>query len=68
MTMTMADRPTDDGVVAPRADRPKRRTFTAEYKRAMLDAYDAADPGQKGGVAAPGGAVLLPSGGVAPSP
>ena len=32
MTMTMADAPVDDGGVSPRAERPKRRTFTAEYK------------------------------------
>ena len=48
MTMTLADRPVDDGAVSPRADRPKRRTFTAEYKLEMLAAYDAADPGEKG--------------------
>lgn len=33
MTMTLADTTgLDDGVASPRADRPKRRTFTAEYK------------------------------------
>jgi hypothetical protein len=33
MTMTLADAARiDDGVVTPRADRPKRRTFTAGYK------------------------------------
>lgn len=32
MTMTAADVATDDGPMGPRADRPKRRRFTAEYK------------------------------------
>ena len=37
MTMTFADAARiDDGVVTPRADRPKRRTFTAEYKAQIL--------------------------------
>lgn len=48
MTMTMADVAVDDGVVSPRAERPKRRTFTAEYKLAMVAEYDAAEPGAKG--------------------
>src|SRR5215217_3362523 len=48
MTMTMADAPVDDGVVSPGAERPKRRTFTAEYKLAMVAEYDAAEPGAKG--------------------
>jgi transposase len=48
MTMTLADRPVDDGAVSPRADRPRRRTFTAEYKLKVLAAYDAAEPGEKG--------------------
>src|SRR4051794_41248461 len=48
MTMTLADGPVDDGAVSPRADRPKRRTFTAEYKLKMLAEYDAAEPGAKG--------------------
>ena len=49
MTMTLADAARiDDGVVAPRADRPKRRTFTAEYKAAILAEYDAADRGERG--------------------
>ena len=40
MTMTLADAArTDDGVVAPRADRPKRRTFTAEYKAQVMETY-----------------------------
>jgi transposase len=48
MTLTLADRPVDDGVVSPRAERPKRRRFTVEYKLEMLAAYDAAEPGEKG--------------------
>lgn len=33
----------------PRASRPKRRTFTAAYKLAMIEKYDAAtEPGAKG--------------------
>ena len=46
--MTLADRPVDDGAVSPRADRPKRRRFSAEYKAEILAAYDAAEPGEKG--------------------
>jgi transposase len=48
MTMTLADVRVDDGLVSPRADRPKRRTFTAEYKLAIVAEYDAAEPGEKG--------------------
>ncbi|MGC5585934.1 hypothetical protein [Ornithinimicrobium sp. W1665] len=43
MTMTVADVGADDGAMAPRADRPKRRSFTAEFKAAILAEYDAAD-------------------------
>ena len=51
MTMTLADAARiDDGVVAPRADRPKRRTFTAEYKANILAEYDAADRGERGAI------------------
>src|SRR4051794_37048879 len=54
MTMTSADLravgTTDDGVVAPRAERPRRRTFTAEYKAAIVAEYDAAPDGQKGAI------------------
>jgi len=52
MTMTTADLPTgpvtDDGAVSPRAERPRRRSFTAEYKLQILDEYEAAEPGQRG--------------------
>ncbi|MGH3469525.1 MAG: hypothetical protein ACRDQF_17540 [Thermocrispum sp.] len=34
--------------MGPRADRPKRRSFTAEYKAAVLSEYDAADRGERG--------------------
>ena len=50
MTMTTADLPTDDGVMGPRADRPKRRVFTAEYKARILAEYDAAEHGQRGAI------------------
>jgi len=46
--MSMADRLIDDGAVSPRAERPRRRTFTAEYKLRILAEYDAAEPGEKG--------------------
>jgi transposase len=52
LTMTRADRRagvTDDGPMGPRAEQPKRRSFTAEYKLAMVAEYDAAtEPGAKG--------------------
>jgi transposase len=48
MTMTTADLASDDGVVGPRDDRPKRRVFTAEYKATILAEYDAAERGQRG--------------------
>ncbi|WP_194244043.1 transposase [Nonomuraea phyllanthi] len=56
MTLTVADLRGDlanDGEVGksdrPRSDRPKRRSFTPEYKLAMVEAYDTAtEPGAKG--------------------
>jgi transposase len=52
MTMTTADLPAapilDDGVVSPRAERPRRRSFTAEYKLQFLAEYEAAQPGERG--------------------
>ena len=52
MTLTTADLPAapvaDDGVVSPRAERPRRRAFTAEYKLHFLAEYEAAEPGQRG--------------------
>ena len=51
MTMTLADAARiDDGAVTPRADRPTRRTFTAEYKASVLAEYDAADRGERGAI------------------
>lgn len=50
MTMTTADVGTDDGVMSPRADQPKRRKFTAEFKAAILAEYDAADRGERGAI------------------
>src|SRR5262245_63314199 len=34
----------------PRADRPKRRHFPAEYKLRIVAEYDAAPPGEKGAI------------------
>ncbi len=51
MTMTLADTSRiDDGGVSPRADRPKRRTFTAEYKAQILAEYETADHGERGAI------------------
>ena len=51
MTMTLADTTAfDDGGVTPRADRPKRRTFTAEYKARIVAEYDAAEHGERGAI------------------
>jgi len=50
MTMTMADLSTDDGVMGPRADRPKRRSFTAEFKAQVLAEYDAAGREERGAI------------------
>ncbi|MDP9406764.1 MAG: transposase [Actinomycetota bacterium] len=52
MTLTTADLRAvapDDGLVTPRADRPRRRSFTPEYKLAILAEYDGlTEPGEKG--------------------
>lgn len=51
MTMTTADLGTgssDDGGMGPRSDRPKRRSFTAEYKAGILAEYDGAERGERG--------------------
>ena len=50
MTMTLADSCVHDGGVGPRADRPKRRTFTAQYKADLLAEYEAADRGERGAI------------------
>jgi len=46
--MTVADLPIDDVGMGPRADRPKRRVFTVEYKARILAEYDAAEHGRRG--------------------
>ncbi len=48
--MTTADLSTDDGVMGPRGDRPKRRSFTAEFKAQVLAEYDAADREERGAI------------------
>jgi transposase len=56
VTLTIADtrgRRADDGVVSssggPRADQPRRRVFTPEYKLRMVAEYDrASEPGERG--------------------
>ena len=55
MTLTVADSSTDlpdDGVMGsssgPRAGQPRRRTFTAAYKLAMVAEYDRLLAGEKG--------------------
>ena len=50
MTMTIASLPAgaDDGPVDPAA-RPRRRSFTAEYKARILDEYDALPAGPERG-------------------
>jgi transposase-like protein len=50
MTMTLADAAVDDGGMGPRADRPRRRTFTAEYKANILAEYETADRGERGAI------------------
>lgn len=48
---TPADAATGTGAAdGPRTGRPVRRSFTAEYKRAIVAEYDAAPVGQKGAV------------------
>jgi transposase len=58
VTLTIADTRglrADDGVVSsstgPRADQPRRRVFTPEYKLRMVAEYDRASaPGERGGL------------------
>ncbi|KRE61960.1 hypothetical protein ASG78_02410 [Nostocoides sp. Soil756] len=50
MTMTLADSALDDGGMGPRADRPKRRVFTAEYTAGVLAEYEEADRGERGAI------------------
>jgi transposase len=55
VTLTIADTwglRADDGLVSssggPRADQPRRRVFTPEYKLRMVAEYDRAEPGGRG--------------------
>ncbi len=51
LTLTTADlrgSSIDNEVMSPRSDRPKRRSFTAQYKLDILAEYDAADPAVRG--------------------
>ncbi len=51
--MTAADVHTvsaDDGGMSPRSERPRRRTFTAGYKLAIVAEYDAAESWEKGAI------------------
>jgi hypothetical protein len=51
LTLTAADLPgatVEDGPMSPRSDRPRRRSFTAQYKLDILAEYDAADPAARG--------------------
>jgi len=51
LTLTAADLPdacVEAGPMSPRSDRPRRRSFTAQYKLDMLTEYDAADPAARG--------------------
>ncbi len=54
MTLTIADLPggsAENAGMSPRADRPRRRWFPAEYKQlAVLAEYDAAESGAKGAI------------------
>ena len=51
MTMTVADlhgSNVDDEAVGSRSDQPKRRSFTAKYKLAMVEEYDRVESGARG--------------------
>lgn len=51
LTLTAADLLTgsvEDGAMSPRSDRPRHRSFTAQYKLDMLTEYDAADAAGRG--------------------
>ncbi|GER97943.1 transposase [Acrocarpospora corrugata] len=47
-TVTMTKHDLEAG--GPRADRPKRRHFTAEYKLRIVEEYDSAPAGEKGAI------------------
>ncbi len=51
MTLTAADLlpgSVEDGAMSPRSDRPRRRSFPAQYKLDMLAEYDATDAAGRG--------------------
>ena len=51
LTLTAADLLTssvEDGAMSPRSDRPRRRSFTAQYKLDLLAEYDATDAAGRG--------------------
>ena len=53
MTMTPADLldvTVENELMSPRSDRPKRRSFTAQYKRDILAEYDGADLAARGAI------------------
>lgn len=57
MTMTHADMtaaagldPVSEQAAGPRAGRPKRRTFSAEFKAKILAEYDSAATGERGAI------------------
>jgi hypothetical protein len=68
LTLTAADLPgasAENGPMSPRSDRPRRRSFTAQYKLDILTEYDAADPAARGALLRRGGLVLLAFGSLA---
>jgi transposase len=51
LTLTAADLPSttaDNGPMSSRSDRPRRRSFTAQYKLDILTECDAPDPASRG--------------------
>lgn len=55
MTLTMTpadllDLPVENDPMSPRSDQPKRRSFTAQYKRDVLVEYDAATAAGRGAI------------------
>jgi len=51
LTFTAADltgTSLENGAMSPRSDRPRRRSFTAQYKLDMLAEYDVSDPAARG--------------------
>ena len=62
LTFTAADLLTssvEDAAMSPRSDRPRRRSFTAQYKLDMLAEYDTTDAAGRGVLLRPEGPVLL---------